>query len=311
MKINFEEKFKELQNIIDILKKVDSNNKLKIFYGLSNEGKKRLAFLSNKKIDNIESTKMIKVSLYSDNNMYWLSFDLEDSKFDNIFYTFCSDMVNSLSNMESEDMELSYIKNRFNNWKKMFQNISIKELSEEKEQGIFGELFFMYKYMIPKYGTDNSILSWSGPLKFNKDFSIENDWYEIKTSSVNSASVKITSLSQLQSKNVGYLSVVSVEKMSIEFNGELSSTSELIKMIMPQIKSIRIQDNFLNKLIEYGLGPDNNFGTRKFDAKNIKLYRVDDNFPRLTKDNIKYPEIENVSYVLNLAGIEKYKSEEL
>lgn len=45
MKINFEDKFKELNAISDILKKVESNNKVKIFYGLSKEGKKRLAFL--------------------------------------------------------------------------------------------------------------------------------------------------------------------------------------------------------------------------------------------------------------------------
>lgn len=312
MKINFEEQFNSLQSREDILRKVDTKNNIKIFYGLSKEGKKRLAFQSDDSIAQIESTKIINVSYYKDNeNLYWLSFDLEDNKFSNLFYIFCSDMVNSLIDLTDTKKELESVKSRFYSWKKMFQNVTTKELSEEREQGIFGELYFLYKYMIPKYGVDNSILSWSGPLKFNKDFSINNTWYEIKTSSVNSNNVKITSLSQLDAKNDGYLSVVKVEKMSQEFVGKLSSIYNLIQLIMSKINTIKVQDDFLNKLVEYGLGPDNNFGSRKFDIKNVKLYIVNDNFPRLTKEAIKYEEIDNISYLLNLSGLEKYKVEEL
>ena len=111
MKINFEEQFTNLQANEDILKKLDTNNEIKIFFGLSKEGKKRLAFQSNETIDQIESTKIINVSYYKDNEDYWLSFDLEDNKFDNLFYTFCSDMVNSLSNLSDAKKELEYIKN--------------------------------------------------------------------------------------------------------------------------------------------------------------------------------------------------------
>ena len=311
MKINFEEQFSKLQANEDILKKVDTNNEIKIFFGLSKEGKKRLAFQSSNVIEQIESTKIINVNYYRDSENYWLSFDLEDNKFQNLFYTFCSDMVNSLSGLSDAKNELEYIKNRFYNWKKMFQNVTIKELSEEKEQGIFGELYFLYKYMIPKYGVDTSILSWAGPLKFNKDFSINDTWYEIKTSSVSSTNIKITSLSQLDSENEGFLSVVKVEKMSQEFNGNLSSVYNLIQLIMSQITTIKVQDDFLNKLVEYGLGPDNNFGSRQFDVKNVKLYLVNNKFPRLTKNEITYEEIDNVSYLLNLTGIEKYKVGEL
>lgn len=105
----------------------------------------------------------------------------------------------------------------------MFQNISTKELSEEKEQGIYGELYFLYKYMIPKYGVEKSILSWAGPHKFNKDFSIDETWYEIKTSSVNANTIEIRSINQLDSDVDGFLTVVKVEKMSMEYRGELSS----------------------------------------------------------------------------------------
>ncbi len=205
----------------------------------------------------------------------------------------------------------NYLKKRFYNWKKMFQNISSKELSEEKEQGLYGELYFLYKYMIPKYGVDVAVASWAGPHKFNKDFSVDETWYELKTSSVNATTVEIRSINQLDSDKIGYLSVVKVEKMSPEYKGKLSSIFELIQVIMNEISSISIQDDFLNKLIESGVGPENNFGSRRYDMKNIILYEVSKDFPRLTKTTINFNEIENVTYTINLSGIERFKAEEL
>ena len=255
---------------------------------------------------------MISVSYYKDNeNSNWLSFDLGNNNYSNLFYTFCTDMVNSLSGLNDEKEELEYLKQRFYNWKKMFQNISTKELSEEKEQGIYGELYFLYKYMIPKYGVEKSILSWAGPHKFNKDFSIDETWYEIKTSSVNANTIEIRSINQLDSDVDGFLTVVKVEKMSMEYRGELSSIFELIQAIMGEITSIQIQDDFLNKLIELGVGPENNFGSRRYDTKNILLYSVSDKFPKLTRKNITFTEIENVTYTINLSQIDRFKVEEL
>ena len=99
--------------------------------------------------------------------------------------------------------------------------------------------------------------------------------------------------------------------MSPEYKGKLSSIFELIQVIMNEISSISIQDDFLNKLIESGVGPENNFGSRRYDMKNIILYEVSKDFPRLTKTTINFNEIENVTYTINLSGIERFKAEEL
>jgi hypothetical protein len=80
---------------------------------------------------------------------------------------------------------------------------------------------------------------------------------------------------------------------------------------MSEITSIQIQDDFLNKLIESGIGPENNFGSRKFDTKKIMIFNVSDGFPRLIKDNIPFIEIENVIYTISLSGIDKFLAEEL
>ncbi len=72
-----------------------------------------------------------------------------------------------------------------------------------------------------------------------------------------------------------------------------------------------LKDQFLNKLIESGVGPENNFESRRYDTKSIILYKVSNDFPRLTKSTISFKEIENVTYTINLSGIERFKEEEL
>ena len=80
---------------------------------------------------------------------------------------------------------------------------------------------------------------------------------------------------------------------------------------MTQRISITFISDFLNKLIELGVGPENNFGSRRYDTKNILLYSVSDKFPKLTRKNITFTEIENVTYTINLSQIDRFKVEEL
>ena len=45
--------------------------------------------------------------------------------------------------------------------------------------------------------------------------------------------------------------------------------------------------------------------------KYIVLYEISKDFPRLTKSTISFNEIENVTYTINLSGIERFRVDEL
>lgn len=312
MKINFEKKFEEIEkDIFNNQKKVNNKSNIKVYYGLTKEGYERLSFLSTIAPPEIESTKMLKVIQGKEGeNVYWTCFDLLNSDFKKIFYSFSEDIVNSISDLDNEKAELNMIKDRFYIWKVMFKKIA-NSLSTEKEQGLFGELFFLNNYMISKYGVNQSIKSWAGPLGFNKDFSIDETWYEVKTISVNSIEVKITSLSQLSSNIVGNLSIVRVEKMSNEFTGSQSSILDIFNDILLKTDSSEIKEILIKKMIEYGFNPESEYQKSKFDVKNISIYKVDDSFPKLLESDIKYQEIDNVTYQIIIKTIEKFKVEEL
>lgn len=312
MKVNFEKKYNELEkNIFDNQKKVDIDSKIKIFYGMSNDGYIRLSFLSSIVPPQIDSTKSLRVIQGKEGeNVYWTCLDLINNEFKKIFFYFCEDIVSAILNSKDEIDELNIIRDRFYIWKIMFKKAK-NSLSLEKEQGLFGELYFLYSYMIPKYGIDISINSWAGPLGYNKDFSMETDWIEVKTPSVNADCIKISSLSQLSSDVPGRLAIIKVEKMSNEFDGDNSSVLDLVESISNKISSLELKQKFLSKVAEYGFSEENNFVNYRFDVQNVSLYKVEKDFPRLNESDIKYQEINNIQYEIFINTLLKFKVEEL
>lgn len=312
VKNNFEAMFSNLEkDILNNQKKVNSNTIIKVYYGLTKEGFQRLSFLSKIKPPKIESTKMLKVIQGEEGEgNYWTCFDLLNIEFKKIFYLFCDDLVNTLDNINDESKELNVIKERFSIWKIMFKKVK-NSLTNEKEQGLYGELYFLNNYMIEKYGINEAIKSWAGPLGYNKDFSINTTWYEVKATSVNSTSVKISSLNQLSSDMSGFLALIRIEKMSEEFNGDKCSILNLFNSIINKISDKETKELFINKVLEYGFNPETDFQKNNYKVDKISLYEVKDGFPRLSEKDIKYQEIDNVTYEIIIRTIEKYKVEEI
>lgn len=96
---------------------------------------------------------------------------------------------------------------------------SSKLLSENEVLGLIGELLFLKDFAFKVYGVSTGLNGWSGPEPTHKDFSFENNWYEIKTINSYKNSVSISSLEQLDSEFDGHLIVYTMEKMSPSFNG--------------------------------------------------------------------------------------------
>jgi hypothetical protein len=182
------------------------------------------------------------------------------------------------------------------------------KISYEKYQGLYGELYFLKEYLSKEEGLDNAILSWVGPDGYSKDFSINDIWYEIKTIGTSSKSVKINSLTQLESSVKGYLVVIVVEKMSNQFILKESTIHFLYRSILESISNNEIKEKFINKVLDYGYIDENLCEEcARFDVKSVDFYVVDKRFPKLTRESIKSPAIYEVTYELDLNAIREYK----
>lgn len=310
-KFNFEDSFNELdKEIKNIQKKIAIDSVVKVFYGISSKGYERLSFLTTIEPPKIDSTKMIQVVQGQEGeNVYWTCFDLLDQEYRKLFYIFCDDLLNTIIECNSEFEAMLMIKNRFYNWKLMFKKL-VDHMPDEKEMGLYGELYFLKNYMIDKYGVDKSVESWGGPDSYSKDFSIDKTWYELKTTGSNSNKVRISSLSQLSSDLDGYLCIIKLEKMTSAYNAPDSNVLDLFKEILSLIKSNDIQEQFVRKVVDYGFNPVEESKMNSYSLKDFSIYLVNDNFPRILEKDIKYQEIGNVAYELILKAIEKYKVEE-
>lgn len=278
-----------------------------VYYGRSESGNLRFAFLTENPPIVIESTAHLKVTQWAEGaNIYWTCFELLADHAKQVFFVLFNNLVKSAVGCQSEEIAMSAVKNRFMTWKKLFNNPSA-QMTEELYKGLFGELYFLKNYMMAHHDSTVAVNAWSGPNKTAKDFSVSSDWYEIKTVSTNSETVKISSVTQLDSEDLGHLVLVKTEKMSNGFDNRECSVGQLMTLILNSITDESVKDEFIKKVIQYGYDVDGDHSSfHKYRVLKMNFYSVDNDFPKITADKVPYSEIVRVTYELSISSIEKY-----
>ncbi len=293
------------------LRRLQSDSPLGVYYGRNSSGGYRIAFLSECEFSEPQSTRAIKVSSVSEDESTWLFFDLLEAPAKAVFFALCDDLVGVLeANTDIEEAEsISILKNRFQAWRSMFSQ-NRQSLSEEQLVGLLGELYFLHVFMVPRFGAEKAIYSWGGADGLSKDFSVDNLWFEVKTISISSSSVKINSLAQLTSDFFGELDVIRYEKMSGLYDDPFCMVSKLFRLIMNDITDNDVRALFLSKIVSCGFDIAGEEASVRFRIDSLSRYLVDDSFPRITESDVPHPEIEEVTYTLNLNALDPYAIKE-
>lgn len=303
------EVFESISNEMGSQKLIEADSVLKVYYGISNDGNPRLSFMSSVTPPKMDSTKFLKVVQGKESEkVYWTNFDLLESTARQVFYSFCSDLVDAVNGLEEEKKALVFLKNRFHIWKAMFKKGNTT-VSAELLKGLFGELYFLDTILADKYGINDAINAWSGADGTSKDFSKDSDWFEVKAVSVSAVSVKISSISQLSAATPGHLVIVKLEAMSPIYSDGKSSIGELFYSILRRIDIDETKELFLGKIQRYGISLTDECCADKFNVVSAQPYRVDETFPRLTESDIKHKEICKVSYELIINSLARFKEE--
>lgn len=283
--------------------RIDSKHPLDIYIGMDEKCNYALEFRGKFKPHSIKSSTAINIQQYQKNDFSGIIFSLKDHEMLGNFCVFCEDVINSTSSTSDEKLGYKLVINRFYLWKKMFQNQK-HIMNEFQIMGLIGELLFLKNYMFPKYGCTQSLQAWSGQDLTHKDFSLDTIWYEVKTINIGKASVKISSLEQLQSVNVGELVVYQLERMSEAYNG--ININQLASDILKTIDSNENKDLFINKLIENGFSFESIYYEYNYDVYEMERFLVNETFPKLTSADVNEAIIK-VQYELLLSQIKEYK----
>lgn len=285
--------------------RIGENRDVNIYIGRDEQANYAIDFRGIYKPVKIVGSNVIEVSQFMIDETQFLRFSLLNSDLLECFSVFCEDLISATIGIKDDTTAYKQVQSRYMTWKRMFKPHK-SGLSESEVMGLIGELLFFRDFIIPQYGIDAALESWTGPERTHKDFSLNDVWYEIKTISSGKESVRISSLEQLDSDITGYLVIYSLEKMSAEFNG--IKLGELVTEILAEIAIPIQRDLFFAKLELYGFDFSPEYVNYVYAISNIVKYKVEGKFPRLVRKIIPIS-VSHIQYDIALAEIEDFKVE--
>ena len=288
-------------------KRISSTHPLDLYLGYNEFGKKTLVLIAEEVNAKFQSTKLIEVKVASrEDKRKAVEFSLIDDTETDIFYRFCEDIYDYTKNIKVED-SIKIINSRWNRWIEMFKNPHTLIMGEKEIRGLIGELVFLRDFMFDRYTLEKSIKAWLGPTGSHKDIEIDNTWYEIKTCYQSSKYITISSIEQLDSNMDGYLCIIELENSNKYVDGYLS-LNKLVDQILKMITDEELKKEFMTKLANVGYSYFDEYDNYIYYCKKINKYLVNNEFPRLKKENLP-KEIATASYELLIPNLRGFLEE--
>ncbi|WP_311354935.1 PD-(D/E)XK motif protein [Corynebacterium pyruviciproducens] len=188
-----------------------------------------------------------------------------------------------------------------NSWRRLFSRLSeARVLSFQEKAGLFGELVVLKQLL--SADQDLPLGSWTGPAKQPHDFEMEQFSIEVKTVIDRSPSLEIHGLKQLEESVTKRLYLVCVYL-------EKSEDGLTVKEYFDQVCSIAPEqvDGLRRIGARLGLASMHD-DIERFSIERIGIVRVNDDFPRITRDNLDVLSLETISrldYDLALSKVEE------
>lgn len=297
--MNFEgNKYKRIPktHVFGIYKGIDNESRISLFVKLAkkpkyNTSNKYLIFECNKRTD----------------GLWAFIISISEPKYNGVFNKLVLDLVDTVVGIDNALSAERAFMRRFTEWKTLFEKEVTGMLGFSEIIGLAGELHFLKQFMFDKYGVTDSLHAWSGPIGADKDFIINDTWYEIKTKSFKKDIVHLNSHTQLVSKNIGYLTVVPFEKSS-QADPNSVNLFDLYTSISESIENQDLQADFDLKLARLNFVPDERYRQVSIIFHEIEFYTVDKTFPQISNLNFK-DIILNIEYNLFLPGLKQYRVE--
>ena len=239
-----------------------------------------------------------------------ITFILLDNELDEVFALFIENIYESINNLDNESMVINQTLDSIAKWKKLFDKIKSTLLTEEEQKGLVGELLFISESIENEVSKDLMIENWFGPDYYNKDFVINNKGFEIKTTTQDRPTIKISSEQQLDKQDLNILYLIQYNLEESKSNG--FTLPELINKVSLEIAvNYILKSKFDEKLLQIGYNHDD---YSKYDKKykliEKNVYNVNDDFPKITKSTLPKG-IFNSIYNIEILVLDEFKIETL
>lgn len=307
----------EAQNQMGTIKKLyDSSIPYHIFATFtSGDRYYGIAFSYDKsiKVDTttFDNLKEMNVALYDDPSYVdckLLVINLLSPSHRDTFSSLCINLINAVKDMTSEKELVKAVVNQLEKWRNLFDKTKAEGMSTDQQQGLYGELQFLQKFLSKKITSPGTALDyWVGSDAALRDFQGKGWAVEAKTTCTNNPQkVTINGERQLDETLLSDLFLYHCSVEVSKFNGEtLPGKVDRLRTILRD--DIHALSMFNEKILQAGYFDEQAelYANRCYKIRDEHYYHIKNDFPRIREEELR-DGVSDVKYAIILAMCSNY-----
>ena len=256
-------------------------------------------------ISHFQDLSELNVTLFNDasfpdSKFLLIQLNNREQRVNDIFASICANIVRSIMGVETEREGVRLVIAQLRKWKDLFSKRNNQKLSNQEQQGLYGELFFLRK-LLNSIDKVKATSSWVGPEMAPKDFQSDMWAVEVKTTSATSHSgISINGELQLDESNIEHLFLYNLIVEVLEQNGQT------LPEIVASVRELLVDDTIASEMFEskllltgyYDLDEEF-YKERHYHIRKEQYFQVKDGFPRIKMDELRKG-VSEVKYSISL-----------
>lgn len=293
--------------------KIDTKNRSEIHIGLTKTKTPFFMFRASEYC-NVQALRetagyLIK-TIPADDYFTKCKIEAKDKKSFEVFYIVIDDLIKAANKDENYDTAIT---KRLFMWEQFFKHTVTNSFTTQDEVGLLGELLFIEEQLEKK--NMSIINAWHGPGKEVKDFIIEGNAIEIKTSTISTTN-RVTISDENQLDDSGFSNLFLNVKIITQNQMNGRTVPEVIDNITTKLENAPNELNeFTEKLLRLGyndrLRKEYN---RKFELSKSLWYLVknrdDQSFPRIIPEDLRKG-VKFVKYQIELSDLDSFRIDDI
>lgn len=236
-----------------------------------------------------------------------LRFELTDPVHADVFDVVGNDVLRNVLAAKDEGAAFTTFVARITDWQHFLNTLPREGLSEQAQQGLFAELWFLREHLLGEIEALRAVQAWTGPRALAKDFELDGLTIEVKaTAAKQPAKFQISGELQLDEAGVGRLILYAllVERLvagGVSLKGVVAAVRDCLAA-----RDANALVAFGELLLQSGyIDADAERYTTQFAIRSEHFFDVRNEFPRIVGADLR-PGVGDVRYSIQQSECERY-----
>jgi hypothetical protein len=235
--------------------------------------------------------------------------ELAASSFSELFDRLCADVIEALVAGTTEEKGAAAAWTKLGQWQRFFEKTGNGILSEEKQIGLYGELWMLRRVLQAGSISEQALSAWKGPEAAPQDFAFSGASVEVKTAATsNLHNASISNLAQLDDTGLPALFLLYIAVDRREHWGE--TLVDLVEDI-GGLCGDALRDILGGKLLSAGYNSAQaaQYSAYGYALRSTTFFAVSPGFPRLVRSEVPAG-VTEARYELQLVAASAFQVDE-